>query len=258
MGVFFAGRWGPRRVPVVLKLNANEQELAWMPAVAARAADLVPAVYAAGATLGDVDVGWLVLADTPHRFDSARAEDCRGLMAAAARFQQVAADIDGPTYAIDRGFFDLYLPMAVNAGCPGPGVEVLDRMPSDLAWLDQTGPQIRCHGDVHFANAVSTEPGGRLLLVDPIPRTAHWAWDAAYAEGTSGVPGTPPLVPLLAEARQHLGLAAAAGGTLTHIEAILLGWSSMLWWAIVPYRRTDPWWAEKVRTHVHRLADLPQ
>lgn len=256
MGVVFAGTWGPDRIPVVLKLNANEHELEWMPAIASRATDLVPHVYAAAATLGGEDVAWLLLADTPHQFDCANLEDCRKLMAAAARFQQVAANIDGTTYGIDRSFFNLYLPMAIEAECPGPAGEVLAQMPADLTWLDQIGPRIHCHGDVHFANAVSTEPGGRLLLIDPIPRTAHWAWDAAYAELSSGVPGTPPLVPLLAAARQTLGLPAAADSTLARIETILLGWSSMLWWAIIPYRRTDTWWAKKVHTHITRLANL--
>lgn len=256
MGVFFAGFWGPAASPVLLKLNVTDLEREWMVAVAARSTDLVPSVHAAGARLDGVDVGWLLLDDTPHHFDSERVSDCQKLMQAAARFQQIAATIDGTTYGIDRDFFGTWLPAAIQADCPGPGARVFDRMPEDLAWLDTTGPRVRCHGDVHFGNAVSATPGGHLLLLDPIPRTAHWAWDAAYAEMTSGMPGTPPLVPLLAQTREDLGLPTATGAALQTIETILLGWSSMLWWAIVPYRRTDRWWAQQVARHVERLARL--
>lgn len=133
MGLVYAGTWGPDRVPVVVKLNADEPEREWMPAVSACTTDLVPRVHGQGESLDGEDVAWLVLADAPYRFDSARADDCRKLMGAAARFQQVAAGIDGMTYGIDRGFFGLYLPMAIEADCPGPAVTVADRMPADLA-----------------------------------------------------------------------------------------------------------------------------
>ncbi len=256
MGRFFAGSFAAARIPVVLKLNTTATEIEWMTEIAARTADLIPHVYASGTTLGGADVAWLLLADTPYHFDSAQALDCRKLMAAAARFQQTAAEIDGTTYGIDREFLDMYLPQAIEARCPGPGAEVLARMPADLAWLDDNSPRVRCHGDVHFGNAVATQPGGQLLLIDPIPRTAHWAWDAAYAQMTSGVPGTPALVPLLAHAREELGLPTASTRALERIETILLGWSSMLWWAIIPYRRTEGWWAQQVDDHICRLANL--
>ena len=254
MGVFFAAVWAPTGAPVVVKLNASAIEREWLPEVSDRAADLVPHVYASGGRLGSAEVGWLVLQRAPHHFEPSSQDDCRTLMYAAARFQQVACDIDATTYPIDAAFFETYLPDAVSAGCPGPAAEVLSRLHQDLGWMDDRFPRVRCHGDVHFGNAVSELPGGPVLLVDPIPRTANWAWDAAYAQLTSGGVATPRLVPLLAEARRSLGLPTGDPAAVEQLETVLLAWSSMLWWAIIPFRRSDPWWAGQVRTNLERLA----
>ncbi|MEQ4207334.1 phosphotransferase [Actinopolymorpha sp. B9G3] len=229
-------------------------ELDWMSVVSRRAPGLVPHVYASGRRLGEVDVGWLVLRRAPHHIDSSSHDDCRKLMLAAARFQQVALDIDRMTYPIDAAFFEWCMPEAIEADCPGPGEDVLARLHQDLMWVDEQSPRVRCHGDVHFDNAVSEVPGGPLLLIDPLPRIANWAWDAAYAQMLSGKEGTPRLVPLLAEARRSLGLPTGDPPALERLETILLGWSSMLWWAIKPFRRDDPWFAEQVRWYLERLA----
>lgn len=254
MGVFFSAVWVPTGEPVVVKLNASAIERDWMSEVSRRTSGLVPPVYAGGPRLRDVDVGWLVLRRTPHQFDSGSVDDCRKLMLAAARFQQVACDIDATTYPIDAAFFQWCMPDAIRANCPGPGGDVLARLDEDRRWMDEQFPRVRCHGDVHFANAVSEVPGGKLLLIDPIPRTANWAWDAAYAQLTSGKEGTPRLVPLLAESRRSLGLPTGGPATLERLETILLAWSSMLWWAIIPFRRSDPWWVQQVEHNLERLA----
>ncbi|GAA5008695.1 phosphotransferase [Actinopolymorpha pittospori] len=254
MGTFFRAVWAPTGESVMVKLNASVIELEWMSAISRRAPGLVPHVYASGRRLGDVDMGWLVLRRAPHHIDSGCPADCRNLMLAAARFQQVAHDIDKMTYPIDAGFFEWCMPDAIKADCPGPGKEVLARLHHDMRWIDEQCPRVRCHGDVHFDNALSEAPGGPLLLIDPIPRTASWAWDAAYAQMLSGKERTPRLVPLLAEARRSLGLPTGDPPTLERLETILLAWSSMLWWAIKPFRRDDPWFAEQVRRNLVRLA----
>lgn len=248
MGVFFSAVWSPTGAPVAVKLNASAIELEWMLEVSRRAPDLVPHIFASGSKLDGIDLGWLVLQRAPHHFSSTVVEDCDKLMSAAARFQQVAQDIDASTYPIDVEFFEWCLPESIGAGCPGPGEVVLSRLRQDIAWMDERFLRVRCHGDVHFGNAISeTTPHGSLLLIDPIPRTANWAWDAAYAQMTSCLPGTPRLVPLLAEARRSLGLpigdmdAREEPEALVKLEIVLLAWSSMLWWAIIPYRRRDPW-----------------
>lgn len=254
VGTFFRAVWAPTGESVVVKLNACAIELDWMSVVSRRAPGLVPHVYANGRRLGDVDVGWLVLRRAPHHIDSGSHDDCRKLMLAAARFQQVALDIDRMTYPIDAAFFEWCMPEAIEADCPGPGEDVMARLHQDLRWVDDQSPRVRCHGDVHFDNAVSEVPGGPLLLIDPLPRIANWAWDAAYAQMLSGKEGTPRLVPLLAEARRSLGLPTGDPPALEGLETILLAWSSMLWWAIKPFRRDDPWFAEQVRWNLERLA----
>lgn len=257
VGTFFRAVWAPTGASVMVKLNASVPELEWMQVVSRRAPGLVPHVYASGRRLGDVDVGWLVLRRTPHHIDSGSVHDCRALMRAAARFQQVARDIDKMTYPIDAAMFESCMPEAIEADCPGPGAAVLARLDRDIRWMDEHFPRVRCHGDVHFDNALSKVPGGPPLLIDPIPRTANWAWDAAYAQMFSGKESTPRLVPLLAEARRSLGLPIGDPSAVERLETILLAWSSMLWWAIKPFRRTDPWFAAQVRWNLERLAMSP-
>jgi hypothetical protein len=255
VGTFFRAVWEPTSESVFVKLNATAIERAWMSVLSRRAPGLVPHVYASGGRIGDVDVGWLVLQRTPYHFDPGSADDCRKLMRAAARFQQVARDIDDVTYGpIDAAFFEWCMPEAIKADCPGPGAEILARLHRDIRWVDEQSPRVRCHGDLHFANAVSEVPAGPLLLIDPTPRTAHWAWDAAYAQMLSGNEHTPRLIPLLARSRHSRGLPTADPATLQRLETTLLAWSSMLWWAIKPTRRDDPWFAAQVERNLQRLA----
>lgn len=255
VGTLFRAVWTPTGESVVVKLNASAIELEWMSAVSLRAPGLVPQVYASGRRLGDVDVGWLVLRRAPHRIDSGRDDDSRKLMLAAARFQQVAHDIDKVTYPpIDAAFFEWCMSEAIKADCPGPGEDVFARLHQDIRWVDEQSPRVRCHGDVHFDNGLSEVRGGPVLLIDPIPRASNWAWDGAYAQMLSGKEGTPRLVLLLAEARRSLGLPTADPPTLERLETILLAWASMLWWAIKPFRRDDPWFAEQVKRNLERLA----
>lgn len=257
VGMLFRAIWAPTAESVVVKLNATAIELDWTLEVSRRAPGLMPHVYANGRRLGDVDVGWLVLRRAPHHIDSGSPDDGRRLMVAAARFQQVARDIEATTYPpVDAAFFEWCMPEAIKAGCPA-GEDVLARLHQDLAWLDDQSRRVRCHGDVHFDNALSEIEGGPLLLIDPSPRTAHWAWDAAYAQTLSGKDGTPGLIPFLAEARRSLGLPTGDPATFDRLETILLAWSSMLWWAIKPARRNDPWFAAHAKRNLERLATSP-
>ncbi|GAA2755517.1 phosphotransferase [Actinopolymorpha rutila] len=258
IGTIFRAVWAPTGESVVVKLNATPIELDWMLEVSRRAPELVPQVYASGRRLGAVDLGWLVLRRAPHCIDFGCPDDCRELMFAAARFQQVACDIDKVTYPpIDAAFFEWCMPEAIKAACPGPAEEVLARLHDDLRWVDEQSPRVRSHGDVYFDNVLSEIPGGPLLLIDPTPRTANWAWDAAYAQVLSGKESTPRLVPLLSEARHSLGLPTGHPATLERLETILLAWSSMLWWGIKPVRRTDPWFARRVRRNLERCVSAP-
>jgi hypothetical protein len=115
---------------------------------------------------------------------------------------------------------------------------------------------VRGHGDVHFWNALAPTPAGPWRLVDPIPRTAHWAWDAAYAQMTSGVAGTPDLITLLEQERRRLGLAVCDPEDRERLRVVLLGWSAVLWWSIQVGRRDDRWWVNEIGRRIDELAEL--
>lgn len=235
--------------PYVLKVGLGELEAVWMPELSRRSDDVVAEVLASG-ELPRLGLTWLLMADLPHRARSDRPGDVRGVSRAATRFQQEAVDLDLPTYPIDEEFLLTYARQAIKAHCPGPAVDAPGRIPADEAWLRSLGGHVRGHGDVHFWNAVAATPDGPWRLIDPIPRTAHWAWDAAYARLTSGVPATPDLITLLAHERQRLGLPVSGIEQFDRVRTILLGWSSLLWWAIMPARRPDAWWRGEVERNV--------
>jgi hypothetical protein len=239
----------------VLKVGLGDLEAVWMPQLSRRSTDVVAEIIAHG-HLDGLDLDWLLMPDLPHRGRSDRPDDVRGVIRAVARFQQEAVELDLPTYPIDEEFLTTYARQAIEAGCPGPAVAVLPRIPADEAWLRSLGGQVKGHGDVHFWNAVAPTPDGPWRLIDPIPRTAHWAWDAAYAQLTSGVPATPDLIALLGDERQRLGLPVPGVEQFERLRMVLLGWSALLWWAIMPARRGEDWWRDEVERDVAALAGL--
>lgn len=254
-GRLFRGRLINSGASCVLKVEPGQLEADWMPAISSRATDIVARVLGSG-TLAGGNQRWLLLEDLPVRGRSDRQGDVIGVMRCAARFQQVAADVLLPTYPIDAEFMTVYTRQAIEANCPGPAGEVLTRIKDDDDWLRSLGGHTVGHGDVHFWNAVAATPSGPWRLIDPIPRTAHWAWDAAYAQLTSGVPETPDLIAVLANQRQRLDLPVEERDLLNQVRTRLLGWSSLLWWAILPARRAEPWWHGQVRRNVAALATL--
>ncbi len=239
----------------MLKVGLGELEAAWMPELSRRSTDVVAEVIAHG-RLDGLDLGWLLMPDLPHRGRSDRPGDVRGVIRAAARFQQEAVGLDLPTYPIDEDFLITYARQAIEAGCPGPAAAVLSRISTDEAWLRSLGGHVKGHGDLHFWNAVAPTPDGPWRLIDPIPRTAHWAWDPAYAQFTSGVPATPDLITLLTEERQRLGLPVPGVERFERLRTVLLGWSALLWWAILPARRGEDWWRGEVERAVAALAGI--
>jgi hypothetical protein len=239
----------------VLKIDLGDLEAVWMPAVSSHAHDVVAKVLDHG-VVAALDRRWLLLEDLPYRARPDRPVDAVGVMGAAARFQQVAQELRLPTYPIDAEFFSRYTRQAVAAGCPGPATQVLAQIKRHDRWLRSLGGHVSVHGDVHFWNTVAKTPDGPWLLIDPIPRTAHWAWDAAYAQLASGIAETPDLIDILASEREQLGLALPGLDHLDEIRIVLLGLSSLLWWAILPARRTDLWWREQVERNITALEAL--
>jgi hypothetical protein len=92
--------------------------------------------------------------------------------------------------------------------------------------------------------------------IGSISRTAHWPWDGAYAQLTSGVPETPDLITILANERRRLGLPVNGEDQLDRVRTVVLGWSSLLWWAILPARHSDTWWRNQIEQNVAALAAL--
>lgn len=255
-GRVFRIRLRPGGTRCVLKVDLAELEAVWMPEVSSRGGDVVPHVRAHGRSLGPLDVSWIVMDDLPYRGRSDSVDIAREVMVTTARFHRLAADIALPSYPIDVDFVRWSAESALGNDCPGPVSDVIRRAEMDDAWLRSLGGYVVGHGDVHFWNAVSERPEGPWRLIDPIPRTAHWAWDAAYAQMTSGVPETPDLIRLLGEERDRLGLPTPGRDEIERISVVLLGWTSMLWWALLPHRRADVWWAGEVQRHVRDLACL--
>jgi hypothetical protein len=233
----------------------DDLEAAWMPAMSSRSDDVVADVIGHG-VLATIDQRWLLMVDLPHRAQSDRPDDTLGVMRCAARFQQVAADVALPTYPIDSQFLATYSRQAIDAGCPGPASKIPARIDGDDEWLRSLDGHTTGHGDVHFWNAIARTPDGPWRLIDPIPRTAHWSWDAGYAQLTSGVPETPDLITILAAERRRLGLPVNGEDQLDRVRTVVLGWSSLLWWAILPARHSDTWWRNQIEQNVAALAAL--
>jgi hypothetical protein len=251
----FRARLASSGSPCVLKVGLGDLEATWMPEMSRRSTDIVAEVLAQG-TLADRDLTWILMPDLPHRGRSDRPGDIRGVIRATARLQQVAVDVALPTYPIDEEWLTRCTRLAIEADCPGPATVVLSRIPVDESWLRSLGGHVKGHGDVHFSNAVAATPDGPWRLIDPIPRTAHWAWDAAYAQLTSGVPATPDLITLLGEERHQLGLPVPGTEQLERLRTVLLGWSALMWWAILSARRGETWWRGEIERHVAALAGL--
>lgn len=141
--------------------GVGDLEALWMPAMAGRCNDVVPAIRAHGALAGNNGQRWLIMEDLPCRARSDVPDTARAVMRTAAQFQHEAADLDLPTYPIDVAFIDEFARSAIDHDCPGPVGALLDRVASDDAWLRRSGPYVRCHGDVHFWNAVAASPRDR-------------------------------------------------------------------------------------------------
>lgn len=230
---------------VYLKLGARPDERAWMTAMDAATSDVVPRVFGSGEVRG---VGWLVLEQCNARLDKTSSTDAAAVIETAARYQQAAATISARTAVMDLQWVRENLDDARAASCPGDVDRALAC--ADKGWDFVTS---RCgrtpnHGDLHFGNAVARTPDGPALLVDPMPVTTVWAYDAAYLEVVSGHSG---MVHEMARARQALGLPTA--DDLERVERMLLGWVAALWWRIAPWRHERPAWRRYVESCVDGL-----
>lgn len=231
--------------PVLLKLGARPAERAWMAAMDAAATNVVPRVFGSGEMRG---VGWLVIEQCNARLDKTSSTDAAAVIETAARYQQAAATISAGTAVMDLRWVRENLDDARAASCPGDVDRGLADADGACDFVTSQCGRTANHGDVHFGNTVARTPDGPALLIDPMPITTVWAYDAAYLEVVSGHPG---MVHEMARARQALGLPTADG--LERVERILLGWVAALWWRIAPWRHERPAWRRYVETCVDGL-----
>jgi hypothetical protein len=180
----------------------------------------------------------------PHLLSHAWGDRMYDLLASAAvRFQQAAQ-------ALERRFVGMVclhataasIERGLRAGCPGPVQRVLDRLESNWAWVSgQCGLEV-CFGDLTMGNALSRTPpptGDHILLIDPLPRIAPWAWDAAYCQTLDATTDV-RLVQRMAAVRQAQGLPVPERAALDRLAAILLAWLGAHRWWSVPFRQEDP------------------
>ncbi len=260
--LFLGGIWSAGDLPVLVKLDASPWELHWMLALGEQAPELVPWVLAGGERLGSRPLRWLVLERVPHllsaAWGSAWGDRRFDLLAeAAVRFQVAAQGVDRCYVGMES--FDAtrrWLELGLREGCPGPLAGVLARLEGDWAWVSAVCGLEVCFGDLHTGNALSrTAPpeGERVLLVDPIPRVAPWAWDGAYCQALCSTADV-RMVQRMAALRRERGLHAPNGSELERLAAIMLAWLGALWWGIAPWRRADAAWCRQIRRYVEQAA----
>jgi hypothetical protein len=240
---------------VLLKLGARPEEREWVTAIDAAAPDIVPRVFGSGELRG---VGWLVLERCETKLDPTSQTTLSTVIDSTARYQQAAATISAPSTVMDVEALRQSLSDARSMSCPGAIHQAIADL--DRAWTFAStacGVSVN-HGDVHLANVVARYVDGPALLIDPMPITTVWAYDAAYLEVVSGHPGGEDpitgslgLVHELARARQAMGLQTA--DDLDRVERLVLGWVAVLWWRIAPWRHDVAAWRRFVASCIDGL-----
>jgi hypothetical protein len=243
---------------VLVKVNANAHERAWLPAIGELDPDVVPAVFGSGDAIDDVPLGWMVMERLPYQPPGfAGAEWYGSLIRAAFRWQDAARRVEVPVvHAVDGAWLTSWMDAAVELD-GSPGVRRLrDRFDDDWAWVSERCPSEPCHGDVHFFNAGSREPGlpESLVLFDPIPRLAPWPYDPAHCETLTNyalvVPDGEPLVLHTARHRRELGLPTPDDDDVLRISALFCAWLAVMWRAL--FRDKQPDRRETSARHVDR------
>lgn len=257
--LFLTGTDSATGMGLFVKLNITPWELYWMRALGEHAPDLVPRVLASGERLGRDELRWLVLERAPYQLlNPTWGERVYDLLAEAAVSFHIAAQ------SIDRRFTGMecldatqrWIELALREGCPGPLTRVLQRLEEDWDWVARTCGLEVCFGDLTPVNALSRTPppgGGPALLIDPIPRVAPWAWDAAYCQ-TISANSDVRMVQRMAQIRRRRGLYAPEGPELDRLAVIMLAWLSACWWGIAPWRHNDLPWRAQIERYVEASA----
>lgn len=247
--VWASGRTCIDGTSALLKLGARTSEREWMTAINAASADIVPRVFGSGEVYG---VGWLVLERCAAAFDRGLPDHVAAVLATAARWQHAGTVIEAATTPMDAAWLHEMLEAAATQSCPGDIAGVIDGVERSWEFAVAECGLTTNHGDVHTGNAVARDPTGPALLIDPMPTTTVWAWDAAYLQavlapyqrfGEAGHGGG--LVHALARERRALGL-RDRDGRLDGVERVVLAWAAAAWWRMAPWRHDNPQWRDWV------------
>jgi hypothetical protein len=223
---------------VLIKVNATEHERRWLAAIAEVDPSVVPATFGDGPGFGDVSLGWMVVERLPFQPPGFGAPEWyRPLVRASFLWRAAGARVTAePLHAIDGPWLTNWLDQAVVLDATDDLRVLRDRFDDDWAWAREVcGPDEPAHGDVHFFNAGSREPGvpEALVLFDPIPRSAPWPYDAANCETLTNyaevAPGREPLVVTAARDRRERGLPVPDADGVGRLSRLWCAWLAVMW-----------------------------
>ncbi len=244
--MYVEATWAPSGGSIVIKLDAEAEEMFWLPAVDRVDPGLVPHVFGLGQRLGGLDLPWLALESIPFDITLEFSNMAEMLAAAAVRFQVAAARIEHSTkQAWDPAWLRACLLEAAEQGCPGHPAALAASLYGDWQWVECVAPPVLNFGDLTQGNARSrvAPPGpGCAVLFDPIPRWGPWLLDGAYCEAmvTDHRLG---IIDEMARQRARRGLPNPPGAGRRAAD-LALGWMAGMWWAIAPWRRSAGWMAK--------------
>lgn len=271
---FLFGTWKASGTPVIVKLDADPWEQYWMSAIDRAAPGLVSRVFAGGERIGAHPLRWLALQRLPYALSHDWGERMYDLLAAsAARFQQAARGIETRyTGLVSLHSTRASLQQAIREDCPGPLQRVLDRLDADWTWVNAHCGQEVCFGDLTMGNAATPAPpelltavrsadcaatpalsSETIYLIDPLPRIAPWAYDAAYCQALDANSDV-RMIQRMAAARQALGLPVPNPADLERLSTILMAWlGAQRWWSTA-FRREDPAWCAQIQRYMEQAA----
>lgn len=263
----FSGTWRATGTPVLIKVGVDRNQLYWTRQMAATAPDLVPVLYASGAHVGALPIGWTVMERIAFGplGSSWHGHEFAMLLEAAVRFQSAARAIT-PRHLLatmDAPQLRQWLERGLTSAPPGPAAVILRRVEQDVAWVSSVCSVEVCHGDVHLCNALTRTPPpdqGSALLIDCQPRRQPWACDAASLQVLNSLDrrrtGYTDLVQTMARVRAQHAMPSCAGCDLDRLARITLAWFAIHLWGLCPDRHTIADYQDETERYITESAVL--
>ena len=244
-GFHFGGVHRSTDSSVLIKLGSSPGERYWMEQMCHVAPKLVPSVYATGNKLGDLNIDWIALEKVDCSFLGPQwnGNEFDMLLDAAAHFQKAARqipmahvdriDLNRLRAYFDKGLFDEGLSFDQTA----PFDVIVRRLEEDFKWVCSVCCYEICHGDIQMNNGLALgAPPERcpLLLIDPLPKSQPWAFDAGYLQAINSEDrkrtGYTGLIHKLASYRLERGLEVCNEEDLDRLEKIVVAWYAIWTW----------------------------